>query len=450
MYKKPEDQTKIRPSAFDFRFNIRNYVNYSRFLIITTTILFTIGGTYYAFFHTPKYMATVILSSKVYSSLSGAASSEERELPIEDRETAAPRELELIKSQAVLSRVVQRLKLDTKVSGNGFSSKKNPLAIEAFEAPPSMNNKKIVLEMIDDGNYSLDIADAEFSSRGAIGKEETFDLPENENLKIFLREKPKSKEKTFTLLKKPRQEIIDEILSITTFEAPGIENMLVTNLIKISVKGMEPDLIAKIANTIAEVAIDQSKREEQKAAQRSMQLTAVEQKNIRKLLHEKSRRLSNMKIALHQFAYNDEVNAQSMASMLEKVEEQVNLSKSELSKLKERLTDEHPKVKEARAGLNSYEDAQGNLIAISNKSLENGTELLDLQREIQMYNRIYEEIGSDYEQFKARFEAPVGSLSLVESSMVPDSPVSYSRPVIILLSALIGVICGYIVALVLD
>ena len=53
-------------SLTNFSFNIRNYIGLSKLITLSSTMLFFIGGLYYAFSKTPIYQAIALLENKSY------------------------------------------------------------------------------------------------------------------------------------------------------------------------------------------------------------------------------------------------------------------------------------------------------------------------------------------------------------------------------------------------
>jgi len=432
-------------SPFNFRFNIRNYINYSRFLIILTTILFTIGGTYYAFFHTPRYTATVVLSSQIYGSLSAAAISENKGIPLDDKETAAPRQLELIQTKQILRKLVNGLNLNLEKSGRNASL----LRVETLEVPESLNNTPIVITPVDGRRFNIDIPSKEIAAGGVLRERETFSTPDGKAVTILISALPPEGSRV-TLKKIPVGEAIDEFLANSLFEAPGVTEKLVTNLIRVSYTGMDPRKVTSVVNKLAEIAVEESKQEESKEARRALTLFEVERMQVLGYLNQTGKKLAELNRELDRVSLSEDVDSQFTADQLVEVEKSILKAAAELAMLEQNLTDKSPKLREAKAAYQSL-IARRNAVAEQAKgSLKKGDELLDLQRDLLVYTNLYQEICNNLQQFEARVISPVGNLSILEYAEFPDTPVSFSRPVIILLSALIGLICGYIVALVLD
>ena len=442
-------KTTTSPFRFNYRLNLRNYVNTYYFWIVSVTCIFILGGCYYAFFCTPKYRATVILSSKIYGSLSGSAYAEEKQLSLENDQRAAPRELELIQSRLVLSKVVDKLLLDTTITPVGSSGKGRGLKIKRFDVSPDLNNQEIALFSVAPDTFSIKVKNKGALSEGSIGKDQSFEISSSETIRIAVDELP-DEPTEYTLLKKPKDEIIEDILTNSVFEAPGIADKLVTNLIKISYTGMNPKQTTEIVNTIAEVAVDVSKNEERIQARNSLELMLREQKHLAMVLEEKTKRLSELKLQLGKPTLNESIDSQYTANQLESLVERIqDLESQRLAALTTR-TELHPMVQEIEANLISFRQSLKDLKVEVSESLSLGHMVLNLQRDLMVYNKLYEEVTNDLEQFHARSEFPVGNLRIVEKAAIPDAPISYSKPVIILLSALVGLVCGYVVALAIE
>lgn len=446
MKRSRSNKSSITPSRFNYRFNIRNYLNYTRFLIIMTTILFTIGGTYYAFFYTPRYQASVYLSSQVYGSLSAAALSKDKAIPLDDKETSAPRQLELLQTPQILTELVKTLDLDLTVEGKLADQ----FVISELTLSRSLYNETILITTIDDLTYRVDIPAANFEAEGTLKYPEVFAVDNENMLQIQLDAIPQIPGAELTLVKRPIGETIDEILANSLFEAPGVDDKLVTNLIRVSYTGMNPQKIAKIVNTLADLAVQNSKFEEKREAFQTLELMNLERAQVLSFLNLTGQKLAELNRGLRRVSINEEIDSKLAADQMIEVEKNLVKAKAELSALKKQSTDQNPKIQASLAGIESLIAEREEIHRKATSSLQVGDELLDLHRDLLVYTNLYQEICRSLQQFQARAESPVGNLTVLEYAQAPDTPVSYSRPVIILLSALIGMICGYILALVLD
>ncbi|MCB1149414.1 MAG: hypothetical protein KDK48_04550, partial [Chlamydiia bacterium] len=129
--------------------------------MVLTTLLFTAGGTYYAFFYTPKYRTTALLSSQIFGSLTAVAVSTDRGLPLDDKETAAPRQLELIKTHKVLAKVIDRLRLNTSINVCNGLCTSDELIISSLSAPRRLLQNPFKIKVLDKETYELEIAESD-------------------------------------------------------------------------------------------------------------------------------------------------------------------------------------------------------------------------------------------------------------------------------------------------
>lgn len=397
----------------------------------------------------PIYQADVILSCKVYNSLDAEALSKDKTLSIEDRSMTGPTELELVKSSTVLSKVVEKLDLDTD-NINSIPTTQSPFTFGEFNVSRKLHHEKMILRSLDATKYALEIPKEGFVKEGFVGERYHWILPNQESVNVLVNVLPIETNTVYQFSKKPRDEIINEILSNTIFEAIGIEDNLLTSLIKISYKGMNPEQITEIVNSIAESAVEVSKKEEQIQAGNALELVLIERDQAKKALDEQIKRLSQVQIHLDKLSVNEEINAQYIASQMAEIKNNICKLEAQKASLKDTITDQHPKMISIEASLKSYNDLYEKLKRNAHESLARESEILSLEKDIAIYTRIYEKTMQDYHYFKARYESPVGNLRVVELAHIPAIPISYSKPIIILLSALIGLVCGYVIALVLD
>jgi len=107
-FKRRNETNKPSYSTSDFQFNIRNYMNYSTFVILVSTILFFIAGVYYAFFMTPIYQSTAYVENQPYDSAGGLSQSRKLDpLPLDVPDPN--RDLQLINAPVVVNEVIDKM-----------------------------------------------------------------------------------------------------------------------------------------------------------------------------------------------------------------------------------------------------------------------------------------------------------------------------------------------------
>lgn len=454
---KPKDKKPVwqnggaqQPSTKNFSYNIRNYVNYTRFLIVTITLLFTVGGAYYAFFLTPKYQATVLLSSKIYGSLSASSLSTDKMLPVDDKETSAPRQLVLIQTQNVLRKLVDQLHLDVTIASNSPSVPANSLSIKKFIVPNTLVNKEILLEVKAQHSYNIAIPAIEFSANASFGSKEKFLLADGSTIEIRMDNLSAPVDALFTITKAPQGETINNLTDNLVFDAPGMDTKLVTNVISIAYTGMEPLKITDTVNALADIVVEMSKDQERSEAAYMAQLMEIEKNFLLDLLNAKGQELAVVSMNLDHVAFDEKVYGKLYADELSQISNNIALAHSELAKLSQSVTSKNRLYLEAQAAYQSLVDQKQAIAQKVDKSVSGGNIILDLQRDLAVYTTLYQTVSANLEQFRARMIEPIGDLRIIEYACVPDTPSSLARPLIILLSVIVGLISGYVVALVFD
>jgi tyrosine-protein kinase Etk/Wzc len=442
--------SSIHPTTHNYAFNIRNYVNFSRLIIIVFTVMFTFGGTYYAFFLTPKYNATVYLSSKIYASLSANALSTDKVIPVDDKETSAPRQLALIQTPQLLRRLIDKLQLDYRIVSETGGIPASALAVTEFNVPSSLFNTSITLTAKDNSNYTLEIPHIDAVMEGKIGVKESFAIPNELPIELKVSKLPAQENSVFTLHKKPKGEVIEHLLDNLVFEADGTDAKLVTNIITITYTDMNPKSAADTVNALAEIAVNDSRDQEKELAGYTVGLMEIERNYILDVLNKTGEELSKLSTELAHVGFDEKVYGKLFADELTNLDQSIAQASADLAMAGQTVTDQHPKYQEAAAVYRSFLGQRDRYDRIIKESVAQGRNTMDLQRDLEVYTTLYQDASRNLQQFKARMEEPVGDLRIVELACIPDTPSSLSRPLIIGLSLIVGMICGYIVALVFD
>lgn len=445
-----QNGSSITPAQHNFKFNIRNYVNYTRFLIILITLLFTLGGSYYAFFLNPQYQATVLLSSKIYGSLSANSQANDKMLPVDDKDTSAPRQLVLVQTQTLLRKLVDKLHLNLTIETNNSSVLPSCLSIDKLTSPMSLNKTDVVITVEEQNAYNVEVPSINFSAKGKIGNLEKYKLPDGEDLELLIDKITAPHNTKFTVTKIALGETVNKIMGNLVFDAPGVDNKLVTNILSITYTGMDPQKVVEIVNTLADIAVSLSKEEERSEAAAMVSVMEIEKKNILDLLNIKGEELAVLSMDLNHVGYDEKIFSKYFADELTQIDANIAQAHSDLSKLAQTVTSKNLLYQEALAAYQSFVGQKNEIKQQIAKSVSSGNILVDVQRDLVAYTTIYEETCKNLQQYTSRLLDPIGDLRIVEYACEPDTPSSLSRPVIILLSAIVGLICGYVVALVFD
>lgn len=443
-------EKSVKPAKYDFRYNIRNYVNYSRFIISFVTALFFIGGSYYAFFLTPKYDATVLLSSKIYGSLSADALSTDKMIPVDDKDTAAPRQLAILQSYELLQKLVERLHLDIEIASPSSTIASNRLKIENLALPMKLLKKPVYFTKEEGSRYKIAIPSVYFEGNGENNKVETFTFSDGSSMTVKVADFDVPTGSAFTVTKQPQGEVINDLKSNLIFDAPGLPEKLVTNIVSIVFTGLEPEKVVQTVNTLAEIAVETSKEEERKEATYMTALLENEKKRVIAHLVSKGEEIAILSGSLNHVAYDEKLYGKLFVDELAQLENNIALAYSELAKISQSYTENHQIHKESNAAYQSLVDKKEKTKEMVSKSVAGSRLINDVQRDITIYTSIYEQISANLEQFQARIKEPVGNLRIINYATLPDTPSSLSRPVIILLSVFLGLVSGYVLALVLD
>lgn len=440
----------IQPTSNNYAYNIRNYVNLSRLIITVVTLLFTLGGAYYAFFLTPKYQATVYLSSKIYASLSASALSSDKVIPVDDKETAAPRQLQLLQTPQLLRRLIDQLQLDITIASNDPAVAKEALLIPTLSVPISLYDVEMHITPTDATNYLIQVPSLKFEGSGTVGTMEYFQAAPQKTIQLLVTEMPAAVAGGFTVTKQAKGEVIDHLLDNLVFDADGTDSKLVTNIITIAYTDMVPERSANVVNALAELAVTDSKEQEKEQAKYTVGLMAVERDYIQSYLDKTGATLATLSSDLSHVGFDEKIYGKQFADELTNLDKSIAESHAQLEMIAKTVTDQHPKFQEADAVLKSYSTKREKYDQLVKESVGSGVALLDLQRDLTVYTTLYQDVSKNLQQFYARLKEPVGDLRIIELACVPDTPSSLSRPVIIGLSLIVGLICGYIIALVFD
>jgi capsular exopolysaccharide synthesis family protein len=217
-----------------------------------------------------------------------------------------------------------------------------------------------------------------------------------------------------------------------------------SQLVQICVQDPDPEMAAKIANTVAEEFIRQSLERNTKVASNAVEW-------LSKKIEEQRKKLINAELALARYRTKHNISILPQ-SKRENAHENIMAEYAELQALlanySERYTDEHPKIIELKAQINSLRNKIEGLESgdQGNKS----TEYRVLEREVQTNKNIYETLLTRLKELDLSKSLHVTNISIINRAEVPDKPIKPNLPLNMALAVMIGLLGGIGLAFFVD
>lgn len=204
-----------------------------------------------------------------------------------------------------------------------------------------------------------------------------------------------------------------------------IEN---TNIIQISTRGSDPREIMNLANTVAQVYVEQNLLEKTKQARAAKQFIADQ-------LGQLEERTTKAEEKLRSFS-----DSASEIRIAEPIQKKIVDLQFEATDLLQKYTEKHPKVIQIK---HQIKDLEAQIKGFSKEELEYGR----LVREVEANKKLYTMLKEKLEEARITEAQKVSDISIVDPAILPTSPVEPNKQMGMLIGAVLGAIMGVAAAL---
>ncbi|MDD5729777.1 MAG: polysaccharide biosynthesis tyrosine autokinase [Candidatus Omnitrophica bacterium] len=204
-----------------------------------------------------------------------------------------------------------------------------------------------------------------------------------------------------------------------------------TNMIRITATAPTAREAMALANTTAEVYIKESLGEKAKQA-----------KQTRQFIEEQLASLEDKSKELEQRMRSSGYGAKNLR-MAEPIQKKLTDLEFQLAELLQQYTEKHPKVIGIREEI---KDLESQLEGFSGEDLEYAR----LEREVEVNKKLYAMLKEKLEEARIAEAQKVSDISIVNPAVLPESPVSGNKHMIILAGLLMGLILGFALSFVFE
>lgn len=435
----------------------------AKWLVASTTAAALLLGGSYAVLSPPVYQADTLLQVEDAelgaSGALGAASS------LFEIKSPASAEIELLRSRLVVGKAVDDLQLFVEaepkripVLGNWLASKATGFADPGFlgfsgyvhgaedikigllDVPPTLENKGLVL-VTKSGGYALINPDGVTLVEGPLG--ETLVWGQGaEAGRVMVHALSALPGAQFIVVRKSRQEVIENLQTELIIAEKGKQS----GIIAMSLQGRNAGQITQVLETVGRNYVRQNV--ERKAAEANKSLDF-----LNGFLPTLKKQLENSETAFNQFRNQKgtfDLSTEGQLALKSSVDLQTQLLQLQQKRreLSSQFTASHPSVQviDAQIATVSKEITGINTRVKVLPNMEQ--ELLRLTRDVKVNSELYLSLLNSAQQLRLVREGKVGNVRVVDQAVTRYDPVAPKRPLIITLSALLGLLGGVALAFV--
>ena len=394
-------------------------------------------GILYALFSTPIYEADALVQVE---DSSGSTPFDEIAAFMGD-EAASETEIEVIRSRAVVGKVVDRLGLTTETSpvlplwDRTHVSIQPKLLVSRFNVPPYLVGETFEVKVGLDNQYQL-LLEGEELAEGVIG--EALELP---NLEIGLFIAGASRVElgaTFELSQRGRTQVIKDLQSALSVSEKGKK----TGIIRVSLQGADNQRLKEVLNTLANVYVQQNVERRSEEAEKSLEFLDEQLPSLR-------REVDAAELALNNYLSENKLvdltaESQSVLSQLVTIEQglsELNLKRAELE---QEFNEQHPALvaltEQEKQLVRQRKEAEGQIAALPDTQQE----ALRLQRDVEVNNVLYTFLLNKAQELRVIKAGTVGNVRVLDEAFLPYQAVKPKKALIVALATVLGGMLGVV------
>lgn len=433
----------------------------NKWLILGVTLVLTLLGTAYALLTTPVYKANILIkvedSAERPRNMPGDLSSPDA---THDIKTAVASEMEVFRSRAVVSRAVDtgRFYIEVKpkyfpVIGaeiarrskqistpgifgyGGYVWGAERLNVAVFNVPEGLEGLEFDVVVTGEKTYALHHKERNIEAKGQVG-EPLHVQTVSGTIELEVERFAAKPGAQFSLKRYPRLEYVERLQESLAISERGKQS----GIIDVALEGTDPKSISSILNAIGHEFIRQNIDKKTEEAGKALAFLNTQLPELKQELERSESR------------YNQFRNSHATVDVAE--EARITLQQSlhaqtrlvELRQRKDELLTryqpEHPSLQAIdfqMAGL------KRELSAIETKmrrlpDIEQS--VVRLSREVKINTELYTALLSAAQQLRLATESKIGSVRLLDTAAVPLKPIKPKRLIIVVLSAMVGLLLG--------
>ncbi|ELV8728923.1 polysaccharide biosynthesis tyrosine autokinase [Vibrio fluvialis] len=409
----------------------------SKWIILLTTLLFSLVGVAFALLSTPIYKADSLIQIEQKSS--GGISSLVGDMgELFSSESSATTEIEIIKSRMILGDTVEKFNLTTVVEpsyfpflGKGLARIRGDLSsmsVKRFTIPEFAQESTHTIVVLDNDQqiYQL-LRDGRVILKGQAGV-----LAKSDGYELFVSSFYANDGFEFSITKRSQLEAIEWLKRNLSVSERGKQ----TGILGLSFTGENRALISDVLNDIAQNYFLQNVARNSAEAEKSLSF-------LKSHLPDVKDSLTTAEDVLNTFRQkNDSIDlgleAQSTLKVMVELEAQLNELTFKESEISQRFTKDHPaylSLLDKRTTLLKEKERLNQQIQ---KMPKTQREVLRMTRDVEVNQQIYVQLLNKVQELSIIKAGTVGNVRILDNAQTFATPIKPQKTMIVLLSTLLG------------
>ncbi|EKO5124831.1 polysaccharide biosynthesis tyrosine autokinase [Vibrio fluvialis] len=409
----------------------------SKWIILLTTLLFSLVGVAFALLSTPIYKADSLIQIEQKSS-GGIGSLVGDMGELFSSESSATTEIEIIKSRMILGDTVDKFNLTTVVEpsyfpffGKGLARIRGDLSsisVKRFAIPEFAQESTHTIVVLDNDQQTYQLLrDGRVVLKGQAGA-----LAKINGYEVFVSSFYANDGFEFSITKRSQLEAIEWLKRNLSVNERGKQ----TGILGMSFTGENRALISDMLNDIAQNYFLQNVARNSEEAEKSLSF-------LKSHLPDVKDSLTTAEDVLNTFRQkNDSIDlgleAQSTLKVMVELEAQLNELTFKESEISQRFTKDHPAYRSLLDKRNTLLKEKERLNQQIQKMPKTQREVLRMTRDVEVNQQIYVQLLNKVQELSIVKAGTVGNVRILDNAQTFATPVKPQKTMIVLLSTLLG------------
>ncbi|MFM0056386.1 polysaccharide biosynthesis tyrosine autokinase [Paraburkholderia phytofirmans] len=441
-------------------FDVLDTLIENRWMIAIVAALFLLAGISYALLSRPVYQAQIMVQVEDSPDTSAAKSLLGDVSSLFDVKSSAAAETQIIASELVVSRTVDKLKLYIRAEPNrfpiigdfvsryvdgistpglfglgGFAWGEESVDVPVFNVPKRMEGKSFKLTILPSGRFSLDAWALDHRLQGAVGSLQRFQTSQG-IFEIRIAHVAANPGTTFRLIRNsPLQAGADLQDQLDVQEKVKQSEVVIATL-----RDTDRILASRTLNEIGTQYIKQNIDRKSAEAAQSLEFLNSQLPQLKGQLREAEAKLTKLRDERRTVDLTEEgklalaQSADAKTRLLELQEKRHELAS--------RFADTHPSVVALDSQITALSSYQKDAESQLRKLPDIQQDLVRLMLDVKVDTDLYTALLGNMQQLELVRAGKVGNVRLVDTASIPEIPVSPKKPLIIVAGFIFGMLAG--------
>ena len=432
-----------------------------RWLIAILTTLGLLLGIGWFFITSPVYKADGLIQVEEQGGNKISAFSELT--PLMGDSTTVAAELEILTSRMVLGRVVDKLKLNIEAQPkyfpllgaavarrhkgdefntswsafSGYAWGGEQVQVDALDVPRSAVDKSLILTAGENGHFELNDEAGDTALNGVAGTRAN-----GRGFSIFVAKLVARPGTRFVLVRRSAESSVNMLRSAFAAKERGKKS----GILEVSLQGENRDKNALVLDEILRAYVRQNVERRSAEAENTLKFLETQLPNLKKEMDAAEAAYNSYRQSRGSLDLG--IETQSVLGSVVEVDNQIVALKQERDELRQSFTAEHPRVQAVDQRMDRLRERRKQFDGEIARLPDTQQKVLQLARDVEVSTTLYSNLVNTAQQLRVSKAGTVGDVRIIDSASALNESIGLKPAVILLISALGGLLLGMIAILI--